>query len=729
MPPVRKAKLPADTGLPSTLKAQLKPKHRLHQEEQTLFDRIAEEVVHGDRELFDTLSAHERKLVTDWLAMAVIEGPDNVVSDVLWEVDYVRKPVSIETFLTDEYYFGKKTANLHDNWMSDLTEVLGFNSVYSEYILTGAIGTGKTTCAVAALGYKAYLMSCLRDPAKYYGLLPEEKIYFGVYSISKQQVSDAGYYKLRSMIDSSPYFRVDFPRDKDIDSLIRFKNQPFEVMTGSRDLHALGLDLFSFMMDEVNFMRVVEDEETAELKGQAYEIYNATTSRLLSRFSRPGGVIPGIAMLLSSRTAQTSFLEERIEKARENPHCFVSDYKLWECKPKHRFASIWGMPAPVPTFEVEVGDRTANSRILNPGDKPREGSKTVTIPGELREKFEEDVNQALRDLAGVATFNLNPLISDRQSIFEAVRGTMKHPFSQESVILDFKDDYFIEDSFLLKEVCRVEGSKYIPRLNAGCPRYVHCDLALSGDSAALAMSHMSGMKSIRRPNPDGTESREESPFILVDLMLRILPPKGSQIDLGKIRAFIFYLRKFFPLHVVTCDGFQSADMLQMLSKQGLTAKLLSIDREDIPYLSLRAAHFERRIGMYHYGPYVDEVLDLTRNVRKRKVDHPAKNSRGGKGSKDVADAVCGSVWNCINSDVAVKSAPPVLDDGQPRLVRQVIDPADPNPKKVIVRQDMPLVATALPAPETPPKTTGPVPRRINGTGLQWGDLRKNLQQR
>jgi hypothetical protein len=610
--------------------SSLKSGFRLGDDHQTLFDRIAEEVVHGDRDLFDSLSPHERKLVVDWLSTAIVDGPDNVISSVLWEVDYIRTPVSVETFLTDEHYFGKKTRDLHDNWMKDLKTVLDFNSPYTEWIFTGSIGTGKTTVGDAALGYKLYLMSCLRDPAKYYGLLPEERIYFGIYSITRRQVADSGYYKLRAMLDSSPYFRFDFPRNKSLDSMIEFKGAPLAVLTGSQSLHALGVDMFAFLMDEVNFMRVREDE-AGEVTGQAYDLYNATSARLLSRFSRPGGTVPGISILISSRNTHTSFLEDRIEKVRDSPACFISDYKLWECKPKHRFPSIWGMKAKVPAFDVFVGDRTTNSRIMDVDEKPKPGQQIVRVPGELRPRFEEDINQALRDLAGVSTYGVNPLITERQSIFDAIRDQLQHPFTNEEITLDFRDDYFIEDAFKLKEVCQVKDSKWVARLNPGCPRFMHVDLSTSGDCAGMSMCHMSGMKSVIRRRDDGTESREESPFILADFMLRIRPPKGSQIDLSKIRAFILYLRKFYNIELVTFDGYQSADSIQILWKQSMLAKLLSVDRDDTPYVSLRAAHYERRIGMYKYGPYIDEILDLERDVQKSKVDHPMKNSKGGKG--------------------------------------------------------------------------------------------------
>ncbi len=205
------------------------------EESERLFTCVAEEALHGDRALFNDLTAHERGLVLQWLSEAIIDGSvENVVHDTLWEMDYVRKPVDIETFVKDDYYFGRICKDLHPFWIRDLTEVFGAGRQISEWILTGGIGTGKTTIAMTALGYKLHCMSCLRDPASYYGLLPDSLIIFGIYSITKKQVADTGYFKLRGWIDTSPYFRNDFPRSMKIDSKIDFKpaGQNLQVIPG-----------------------------------------------------------------------------------------------------------------------------------------------------------------------------------------------------------------------------------------------------------------------------------------------------------------------------------------------------------------------------------------------------------------------------------------------------------------------------------------------------------------
>jgi hypothetical protein len=733
---------------PRSVRQIAKPDSVKGDDAERLFDLIATECLHGHRRLFDSLDAYEQKLVIQWLSDALLDGnAENAVHDVLWEIDFIRKPVDVETFITDKHYMGKvvsaldedalaegQTAGLHDNWVADLKNVFAPGSQVFEWVMTGGIGIGKTTVAMLAMAYKVYWLSCLRNPPPYYGLLADSLFVFGIYSITKRQVADTGYLKLRGWIDSSPYFRFEYPRNTKIDSQVQFTKQTVKIIPGSQELHALGLDMYSFAMDEVNFMREKRDKEQGQMVGQAYKLYNAVHARMESRFIRPGGTIPGIMLLMSSRNAQTSFLEELLKKRRDSPYTYVSDYALWECKPTHKYV--------LPKFRVEVGDRIASSRLLRDGnlsaldeyhktdmtiakadreaerrseqiepDQPRPDARVVEIPGEFLKVFQEDTDQALRDVAGVATFNVNPLIRDRQSVPDAFRDHIPNPFRVTEAVLDVADDEFLEARFNLKKVCRIKASKWVPKLNPNAPRFFHVDLGLTGDAAGIAMGHVSGIVKRERMNPDGTMSSVEHPFIIIDFMLRILPPSGSEIDFSKIRAFLRYVKRLYPLLKVTLDGWQSVDFVQIIRKPPyrLEAAVQSIDKTEQPYVSLRSAHFDRRIGMYEYTPYADEILDLQRDIKAGKVDHPVKATTGGKGSKDVSDAVAGVVFGLINDERFIREAPAL--DAEMRKEMEavsvaVIDPDDTDESPVIA----------------------PGQRRISGRAVDWEDLRNNVKR-
>lgn len=673
------------------------PSTPLTREGARLFERIAEEVMHGDRNLFDSLTSHERTLVLGWLADSLAEGKaDTLIHDVLWEIDFHQKPPSIQEFIHDDYYLGRVASELQPKWKEDLGQVFAPGSEIFEWVLTGAIGVGKTTLACIAQAYKLCVLSCLRDPAQYYGLLRDSLIIFGIYSITKKQVGDSGFFKLRGFFDSSPYFRAKYPRRRNIDSKVVFQRQNVQVVPGSQEMHALGLDMFAFMMDEVNFMRTKENKDTGKMVGQAYSIYNAVHARLMSRFMRPGGTLPGMMILMSSRNAQTSFLEEHLKKI-DPRFSFVSDYALWDVKPKHLYTK--------PRFKVEVGDRTSRSRVLVKDEVPRKGARLIEVPGEFKKRFDEDVDQALRDLAGVATFNLSPLIRDRASVMDSVHPEMRHPFTRNVVSVDYQQEERIDNFFTIDTICQVKASTYVPKINPSAPRFVHVDIALSEDCLGLAMGHAAGTVRNERTNEDGTVSEIPNPFIVMDLMLRISPPPGSEIDLGKVRSFLVYLSKLFNIARITFDRFQSADSIQIMTKLGFECGHQSVDKDDEAYLTLRGAMFDRRLLCYEYEPFIDEVLDLERDAKERKVDHPVKSSKGGRGSKDVADAVAGVVWLCTNDPRAKDSANvnEFMSRKSPASRKQIMDAAS----SVAVEE-----SASLP-----------------GVDASWSDLVRNMTER
>jgi hypothetical protein len=373
---------------------------------------------------------------------------------------------------------------------------------------------------------------------------------------------------------------------------------------------------------------------------------------------------------MSSRKSQTSFLEERLEIGKGSDTVYVSDYPLWAIK-KHNFKGA--------KFRVEVGDRFSRSRILKDGDTPREGAAVQEVPESLRKPFTDDIDAALRDLAGVATYNLSPLIGDRKSILDAVRPALVHPFSKETAIIDVNDPIELNQYFLVKTACRISQSKWVPRLNPEAPRFMHIDIGLRNDALGIGMAHNSGLRQIEQFDPlQGENTLVTMPTTVVDLMLQVRAHPGGEVDLPKIYNFVIWLRKIYNIIRCTFDGFNSAHIIQLLNKAKIEAGQLSVDRGESPYLALRGMYSDRSILTYHYEPYITEILDLQRDPSKQKVDHPTKNSKGGRGSKDVADGVCGAVWQCLTDERAKVNLPLLTSMLDPLggLARgsQIVDP-------------------------------------------------------
>ena len=103
---------------------------------QRLFDRVAEEVLHDERTLFDKLTPTERDVVLRWLSDALVQGGEhNEVHDLLWELDYWKKPVLIEEFIHDDYFLGRVGSKLDPKWKEDLYYVFAPGSPVWEWLM------------------------------------------------------------------------------------------------------------------------------------------------------------------------------------------------------------------------------------------------------------------------------------------------------------------------------------------------------------------------------------------------------------------------------------------------------------------------------------------------------------------------------------------------------------------------------------------------------------------
>jgi hypothetical protein len=324
-----------------------------------------------------------------------------------------------------------------------------------------------------------------------------------------------------------------------------------------------------------------------------------------------------------------------------------------------------------------------DGRILEPSEEAPVGGTILLAPDSpsVRRAFQENAIAAARDLGGVSSRTAFRFIQNTGSVFSCVDKTRAHPFSAESIVLDYKSTATVEDALDKQKLLVVSGSKYRPILNPDAPRFVHVDIGVSQDSAGIAMLHGGIPVVVSKFNADGSAYQMVQPTIVVDLMLRIKPPNGSQIDLSKIRQFIVMLDKYgFPLKKVSYDGYQSTDSIQLLRKMGFNAEVLSVDKKPDPYLAMRQAMQEGRMSYYQYIPFMDEALNLMEDPKSGKVDHPRsmRSLAGGvsvEGSKDVADAVAACCHH-IMTDESLLVAPPSAEKRAHPVEDRVIDPTD-----------------------------------------------------
>jgi hypothetical protein len=521
---------------------------------------------------------------------------------------YERVPVSPRQFIEDPYYLGAMVGELHERWKQELEFVLDPANGITQWIITGAVGTGKSSCAAIAQTYKLYGLTCLKDPAAFYGLLPGSRIVFGVFSITLDK-ADKAYDLIKMYVSNSPYFQEHCPRSVRPGDPVSLPSKRLVVDVGSLAEHALSEDMFGFILDEANFFKKNKRWASESDKTRASQLFTQASRRVESRFMRYG-VVPGLACLLSSKKTQTEFLEDRIVKAERDPHVRTTSFALWEVKP----ASIYCGK----TFAVMIGDELRSSRVLDEEEVALPGYRIIHPPIEHLATFEEDIDEAIRDLAGEAVTGAGYFFSQREKIYQCVDRTRVHPFSIEQVSqLSTEGDTRLESYLLEERLFKVYQSRHVPLVDPGIPRFAHVDIGLTNDALGLAIGHETA-----------------SGLLYYDILLRVRAPESGEVDLDAVVEFFRYLRdRGFRFRSVTYDQYQSKHSVQRLKKIRFNAGQLSIGLEE--YKELRRRLYAGAVSVYSYPPFLTEVCQLLKDFRGGPPDHPEG------GSKDVADAAAG----------------------------------------------------------------------------------------
>ena len=139
-----------------------------------------------------------------------------------------------------------------------------------------------------------------------------------------------------------------------------------------------------------------------------------------------------------------------------------------------------------------------------------------------------------------------------------------------------------------------------------------------------------------------------------------------------VKDYIISLKeRGFNLQRVTFDRWNSHDLMQQLKAYGINTELLSVSKKHYEDMSLLVT--EERLNGPAINLLVEELLQL--RIVRDKVDHPRK------GSKDLADAVCGSIYNAIS--LSKKGTKEIEIHTYSSLHRDAPEQKNQNPKNLI----------------------------------------------
>ena len=571
-----------------------------------------EQIKNISKDEFSKLSPENKELVLKILSEYKDTGTSQTLKE-LWEVDYEEIPVTIDEFICNDRYLGRVTGNgtlIYPFWREKYREIFDPSKNYEEMVFTGAIGIGKTRTGVICLCYLLYRLMCLKNPNAYFNLLEGDKITIFFLNITLDLARGVGYNTMHEFLMASPWF-MERGVVTGVKNLVYNPPKNIIIEYGSSGGHGLGKAIFAAMLDEVDFKKSgIKGTSALDASNAIMEAYHVIKGRISSRFIKHG-VLYGKLFLVSSKKSEHDFLEQYVKKMK-GPKMLVIDEPQWVVKPKGTFSDT--------TFPVAVGNRSLKSMVL-PDDLTEEQRKSyiqqgysiIDVPDNYRDEFKLDINKALMDKAGISIIGATSFFN-YDMFSQCYIESYKNPFITEVITTGMHDDLKLSDFFEIDKV---------PYEVRSMPQFIHIDGSLTGDRTGISDVGVSGLKETKQYNGASEIVTNEMTYKHI-FTIGIKAPHGTEISFEKTRQFIYYLKASgFNIIGVSLDGFQSADMKQMLITQGYDATIISLDKTPQGYLALRSAMNDKRIGLIHLDLLETELVQLQRDVSTGKLDHPA----------------------------------------------------------------------------------------------------------
>jgi hypothetical protein len=640
------------------------------------------------KEELQGLTEQEAELVAiEVLNWVETEGQDSLVLKSIDEAERDFEVPDIIKCVEDPYYLGNdlwypiddagrpipgEEIQLYNYWKGKLEEIyIKRPDYYHEILVTGAIGGGKTTFMNIIDIYDYMNLLSLKEPQRYYGLMPTTKILFAFFNITKDLAADVGFAQYNNMLNNSPFFKEHMilnKRKKEGYQLQSPKQIVFAI--GSRFTHSLGQAVFNAQIDEANFgMTTVEGKGDLQ-KSQVVSNYTNLLRRQESRFMKLGK-IPGHFKIGSSKQTESDFLEEHIEKSKTNPNTMVIDVTQYEAK-ADRKGLYSGMK-----FKVLLGDVSRDPRLIEQGeeiDKALKGS-VIEVPVEHKKAFETNIVEALRDIAGKAARPKSAFILNQQAVRDCMAMSSRpSPWKYNNrmeqvpntIHLSFYDNDQISDFLVKEKIFWWNNGTELPYPYR--PRFLAVDTGYAEDASGIAMVCKAGVRVEKRQDPD--TGKEKTYFIqqyYPDFYIRVKGLDKEEFPLYKLTEFVKFLKKEWTINIKTMgtDGHQSKQLRQDVLRAfpSMDVVLQSVDKDDECYVVMRNIFYTKGfVGMYHDKNMLVELFDLIHKKAKRTtqtkiikmlVDHPVVAADKFKGRKDECDAFAGACNLCSQGDTGI----------------------------------------------------------------------------
>lgn len=523
-------------------------------------------------------------------------------TNLLSDDDLIEEPVDLTTFIYDKHYLGnlkiKKISDVQRKIIEGISQVflphtlerlhgkeeaerLWKEDTKHEIIAMCGKGSGKDFSARVAFAYTIYKLHCLRDPIAYYGKAAGTYIDLLNIAVNAEQAHNVFFQPLKNMLSMSPYFNEKGfePRKKEL----VFNSAPIRLFSGNSEAEAWeGLDVMLIVLDEIAAFKTDSQFKNVGAGAQrlsASGIYRMSKASVMSRFPSIGKCV-----LLSFPRYRGDFIMQRYEESATESHVLRIKAKTYEMNPMITREML------EPEFKRNPVDAKARYECE---------------PPEMVDAFFRDPHLVRSCFKG---------IWEEVDLGDEVRLKMKP--NPDLVPIDeqgrLKPWFKCDDEYM---------------------RFIHVDLGLKRDRAALCMAHSPGLRKVEVEHG----IYESLPVVKMDLVHYWEATPGKDIDFSAIRDFIRLLCKKFPVGLVTFDRWQSVDTIQILQRRGINCDTHSVKRND--YDTLASCFYDRRFSGYFDHILVEEELLKLQTLENGKVEHPDGQH------DDVAQALAGAVYH------------------------------------------------------------------------------------
>jgi len=538
---------------------------------------------------------------------------DNFVN-ILDDSPFEETPVDVKTFVEGDQYLNQPAlSKIQYDLVESMAQIYKTDDVekfmgyekgrqhYAKYtkgeiIMALGKGSGKDFTSTVGVSYAVYKLLCLKDPAQYYGKPPGDAIDIINIAINAQQARNVFFKGFKNKIDKSPWFIGKF--NAKMDSIEFDKGVTVYSGHSERESHE-GLNLFIAILDEISgFAENVSNPEMGKTPENIYKAFRGTVD---SRFPDYGKVI-----LLSFPRFRDDFISKKYNEAVADKeivlrnHTFVVNPELPADAEGNKFTIEWQEDHITQYRLPKVFALKRPTWDVNP---------TRSIEDFKIAFFTDPLDARMRFLCDPSVSN-DAFFRNRQRLEECM--SIRNP---------------VDNIRRIDETWKPDPSKTY---------YVHADLAQRVDKCAVAVAHVDKWVKVQV-----TESFEQIvPIVVVDMIAWWEPKKEGPVDLSDVKNWILSLRrKGISLGQVTFDRWNSFDIQKELQSVGVKTNTLSVGKQH--YEDLAMLVYEDRVVLPHIDLLLNELTEL-KVVNDKKVDHPRK------GSKDLSDAMCGSVFNAIS---------------------------------------------------------------------------------